>query len=90
MAHFNPLCLWATGPSWGGCPLLWKPLSVHCKTLISLRLWPLPASGRESLGSGREEVRRGRALLPALPTSPRPGKRQHIEARGSQHQAPGC
>lgn len=41
---------------------------------------------------GGEEEAGPRSFLgqPLPPHPPRPGKRQHIEARGSQHQAPGC
>lgn len=72
-------------------PTLWKRLSVNCKTPFSA---PVASASQRWGAAGEWEGRRERmgegALLPALPTSPRPGKRQHIEARGSQHQAPGC
>lgn len=65
-----------------GCPCPWKPLYFFTGTLFPYRLWT-------SLGRGRSGDKRGQgrggAFLP--PSSPRPGKRQHIEARGSQHQA---
>lgn len=71
MAHFNTLFLWATGPKWEAHPC--PPSGSGCLLIVRLlflRLWPLPASGGEPLGSGREEGRewgRGRSFLPSPP-----------------------